>query len=181
MLGLPASPGVVGVALLLAGAAVGLAVGVLLGRRQLAAFGAAGRLVAVAAAVTVGALPYTLWRIGEDVRYTSELDSYERAGAGPIQTFLQPYLLDPVVPLIPREATYFTAVSDGIRREARQGFVPLAYTVLFPRISVERPEQADWIVSWGLDPRTLGVEVEGVRRVRGAQAGYPPLWVARVA
>lgn len=181
MLGLPASPGAVGAALLVAGALVGLAVGALVRRRDVAGLGTAGVLLALTAGVTVGALPYTLWRIAEDVRYTSGLNADDRAGAGPIQTFLQPYLLDPVVPLMPPEARYFTAVSDGIRREARQGFRPLAYTVLFPRVSVERPEQADWIVAWGVDPRTLGVDVAGVRRVRESQAGYPPVWVARVA
>jgi hypothetical protein len=181
MLGLPASPGLAGAVLLVLGALIGAAAGLLVLRRQPVAPAALGGLVALVAAVTVAAAPYTLWRISEDVRYTSGLNDDDRAGAGPIQTFLQPYLLDPAVPLIPEEARYFTAVSDEIRREARQGFRPLAMNVLFPRVSVERPAQADWIVAWGVDPRGLGVAVSDVTRVREAQAGYPPVWVARVA
>jgi hypothetical protein len=181
VLGLPASPGLAGAVLLVLGSLAGAAVGLLVLARQERALGWAGRLVALAAAITVAAVPYTLWRISEDVRYTSGLNDDDRAGAGPIQTFLQPYLLDPAVPLIPEEARYFTAVAAGIRREARQGFRPLAMDVLFPRVSVERPEEAEWIVAWGVDPRTLGVAVSEVTRVREAQAGYPPVWVARVA
>ena len=181
MLGLPETPGVLGAVLLLLGVVAGVTTGVAVARRSTHGSTSVDRLLAVTAAVTVAAAPYTLWRIGTDIRHTSGLNAGDRAGAGPIQAFLQPYLLDPAVPLIPTDARYFTAVSGEIRREARQGFRPLAANVLFPRVSVERPEDADWIVAWGVDPRTLDVPVTDVTQARGAQAGYPPLWVARVS
>ena len=45
---------------------------------------------------SLGAGPFLVWRVVEDLCVTTALDAYERRESGPIQAFLQPYLLDGV-------------------------------------------------------------------------------------
>ena len=72
-------------------------------------------MVAAAALIgAVGSTPVTAWRIAKDVAYTSKLASAESNGAGPIQAFLQPYLLDDVARLLPPEATYAAVAGPGV-------------------------------------------------------------------
>jgi hypothetical protein len=177
MLGVPASPGLVGYVLLLFGTAVAAGAAVVLRRR--------GRdrlhmLVAGCLLATVAAAPFLAWRIVEDVRYTRRLDPSTYNGAGPVQAFLQPYLLDPVPALIPRGATYAAVTGDAVPYPtAREAFPSLAHETLFPRISVAAPRRADYVVAWGIDPR----RVAPVRRVvvaRPAAGVYPALRVAEV-
>lgn len=179
MLGLPSSPGAVGAVLLVLGVVVGLAV-VWRVARGAPGDRAATAIVALCLGTTVGAGPFVAWRIVEDIRFTSSLDDDYRRGAGPIDSYLQPYLLDPVAELLPRDATYHAVVAaSGIRDAARSAFRPLALTALFPRRSVSSPGKAGWIVAWGIDPRTVA-DVRRVVVAREAQAGYPPVYVAEV-
>src|SRR5687768_5746762 len=106
MLGLPSTPGPVGAVMLLLGVVVGLAAAYLTWRGPLQGWErAAAATLAVAIAVTVGSVPFTTWRIVEDLRFTTGLNDEEMEGAGPIHNFIQPYLLDDVVPLIPPDDT----------------------------------------------------------------------------
>ncbi|MEO8289672.1 MAG: hypothetical protein ABI649_01590 [Gaiellaceae bacterium] len=72
---------------------------------------------------------------------------------------------------IPPDATYFLDVAP------RQGGSAMRFWTrgwLLPRIAVDSPEEADWIVSWREDPRRLGIPLAEVRMVG------PRTWVARV-
>jgi hypothetical protein len=180
MLGVPGSPGAVGTALLVLGLALA-AVGFLLARRRgLVPFELAGRVSAAMLALTLGVGPFVTWRIVEDLRVTTALDSYERRESGPIQAFLQPYLLDGVHELIPPGATYATAVSDAVPYEpARAAFPALALRELFPRRTVSDPARAEWIVAWGIDPRRLA-PVEDVVVATKKSGVYPAVYVAKV-
>src|SRR5215216_5199329 len=160
MLGLPSRPGALGLALL----ALGLAAAIVFGARFLREHARTPLVLAcsVCAAATLGSAPFFVWRLVEDVRYTTSLNRSDYDGAGPIQAFLQPYLLDTVPALIPRGDTYMTAVGAGVPYDAaRKAFPSLALQTLFPRISVASARDADWVVAWGVDPRS----VAPVRRV----------------
>lgn len=177
MLGVPGSPGAVGWALLLAGLAAAAASGYLLRRRvsreplSIAA--------AIAAAIVAGAAPFLAWRVVQDLRVTTGMTAYDRSVAGPVQAYLQPYLLDTVPRLIPPGATYATAVGSSVRFDAaRKAFPSLALETLFPRRSVPVSE-ADWIVSWGIRPSAVA-RVGRIVVARAANATYPALYVAQV-
>ena len=183
MLGLPSTPGPVGAAMLLLGLLLGAAVAFVAWRGPLTGWGRwTAATLAVAIGVTVGSVPFTTWRIVEDLRFTSRLNDEQTEGAGPIHSFIQPYLLDDVVPLIPVGDTYVAVAGAGVRDdEARTAFPYLALTKLFPRIAVQRAADADWIVAWGADPRDQGAAVRDVREVRPAQPPFPAVTIARVS
>jgi hypothetical protein len=129
--------------------------------------------------VVVGAAPYLAWRIVSDLRVTTKMTPYDRSVAGPVQAYLQPYLLDPVTAIIPPGATYATAVGDAVPyRTARRAFPSLALQTMSPRISTA-PANAEWIVAWGVDPRSVA-HVGRVVVARAASGVYPAVRVARV-
>jgi hypothetical protein len=129
--------------------------------------------------VTAGAAPYLAWRIVDDLRYTTKLTPYDRSVAGPVQAYLQPYLLDRVPAIIPAGDTYATAVGPSVRfNAARKAFPALALQTLFPRISTS-PDRADWIVSWGAPPSALEPVSKAVV-ARRANDLYPALYVGKV-
>jgi hypothetical protein len=179
MLGVPASPDAVGYALLALGIAASGAVAAVLWRGERDR-DRVRTLLAAGLLATVGAAPFLAWRIVEDVRYTRRLDASTYDGAGPVQAFLQPYLLDRVPALIPRGATYAAVTGGAVPYPtAREAFPSLAHETLFPRISVSDPRRADYVVAWGVDPQS----VAPVRRVvvaRRAAGAYPALRVAEV-
>jgi hypothetical protein len=183
MLGLPPRPDAVGVAMLVLGVVLGVAAvivswrGPLRGWERLPA-----ATLALALGVTVAYVPFGAWRIAEDLRFTTGLNDEEVEGAGPIQTFIPPYVLDRVAPLLPVGTTYATVTGPRVPEEvARTAFPYLALTRLFPRTAVADPRRADWVIAWGADPRSLGVPVEDVRVVWPGQAGLPAVLLARVA
>lgn len=177
MLGLPSSPGALGYVLLLAGfvGAAALVVRLLRGSPRPPVLVAC----AACAVATLGSGPFFVWRFVEDIRYTTGLNRSDYDGAGPIQAFLQPYLLDTVPALIPRGDTYFTAVGDVPYDAARKAFPSLALQTLFPRISTDDARRADWIVAWGVDPRSVA-PVRQVVVARARSGVYPAVFVARV-
>jgi hypothetical protein len=178
MLGLPASPGAVGGALLALGVVV-VAVAWVVIRRRYRPTLLDGAFIACLA-VTVCVAPFLVWRIVEDTRYTTGLNASDRDGAGPIQAYLAPYLLDRVPAIVPRNATYAAVVGDRVSQAtARKAFPSLAQNVLFPRVAVRDPRDADWVVAWGVDPRRVA-PVEHVVVARPAFATSPTLYVARV-
>jgi hypothetical protein len=73
--------------------------------------------------------------------------------------------------VIPPGATYYLDIAP------RRGGSAMRFWArgrLLPRIDVDSPEEAGWILAWREDPRALGVELAEVRRVG------PETWVARV-
>src|SRR3954447_24900592 len=146
MLGVPASHGALGWAAVVGG----IALAVLLGwvARDRVGSDLAARAGLACLLVAAAAVPYGIWRIGEDLRYTTRLQGYDREAAGPVQTFLPGYLLDNVVKYIPPGATYATLTGDGVPWPAgRAAFPSLALKTLFPRVS-EPVGRADYVVAW---------------------------------
>lgn len=177
MLGVPSASALVLAALFALGLAIVLAGWLLGGRRRPRT--APELAVAVAAAAAVASLPYVGWRFVKDVRYTSSLDSYERAAAGPIQSYLPGYLVDGARTIVPPGATYATVVGRSVPyADARDAFGPLVLTTLFPRRSVP-VRDAQWIVAWGVSPASVA-HVGKVVVVQRRLGALPPVFVAKV-
>ena len=177
MLGVPSRPGAAGLAAL----ALGLAVAVALAWRLRARRPTepADLLAALALLAVVGAGPYLVWRMVSDLRVTTAMTPYDRSVAGPVQAYLQPYLLDSAARIIPPGDTYATAVGDAVPyKAARQAFPSLALQSLYPRTSAA-PGDADWIVAWGVEPGAVA-RVGHVIVARPASGVYPAVRVARV-
>jgi hypothetical protein len=178
VLGVPSGFGVTGAACLLCG----LLIAAIAAWRRRASIPSdlTGRAATVCLVLTMAAVPYFAWRIVEDLRVTTAMTSYDLSVAGPVQAYLQPYLLDPVARIIPPNATYATVEGPGVPYAgARDAFASLAMITLFPRKAVADPRQADWVIAWGAKLRGV-VPVSGLTVARPAQAGYPAVLVGRV-
>jgi len=178
VLGVPSGLGAVGAGLLVLGfVVVGIAAWY---RRAWFPADVLGRSAALCLAITAAAGPYLVWRVVEDLRVTTAMTPYDRSVAGPVQAYLQPYLLDPVARIIPPGASYMTVAGSGVRYgPARDAFGALAMIRLFPRRAVADPAHADWVIAWGT-PLTRVANVQRTIVARPAQAGYPPVLVGRV-
>lgn len=177
MLGVPSHPGAAGLAALLLGILVVAAVVVRLRARRPTE--TVERLAVASVIVIAAVAPYLVWRVASDLRTTTAMTPYERSVAGPVQAYLQPYLLDPVKQIIGPGDTYATVVGDRVPYPpARQAFPSLALQTLFPRRSTT-PGRAEWIVAWGADPGSVA-PVGRVIVARAAAGAYPALLVARV-
>jgi hypothetical protein len=180
VLGVPASPGIVGWILLATGVLL-TTIGFLLVRGRLQ--GAPVETVAgfLCLALTLSLLPYVSWRFVEDLRVTTGLDDYSAGAAGPIQAYLPGYLVERADEVIPPGATFATVVGAGIPwSAARAAFPSLALETLFPRRSVADPRSADYVLSWGIEPSRVA-PVSRVWLVRPRAGAYPPVYVAKVA
>jgi len=138
------------------------------------------RVASVALAVAVAFVPVCGWRIIEDLKHTRAMTPYDRSVAGPVQAYLQPYLLDGVGRIVPQNATYATVASQDVRyASARAAFASLALQSLFPRRSVADPRDADYVVTWGVRPSAVAPE-RRVWRVRARSGPYPAVYVGEV-
>jgi hypothetical protein len=176
MLGLPPRLDALGVAALALGLLIAAAGAYRLRRRVFV------DRIELAAAVTLlvvaAGTPYLVRRVVGDLRTVTAMSQYDRGASGPVQAFLQPYLLDPVRRIIPPNATYATVIGDNEPYQAaRLAFPSLALQTLFPRVSVD-PAHADWIVAWGTNPGRVAA-VEPVVVARRAVGTVPALLVAR--
>jgi hypothetical protein len=179
VLGVPASPGAVGWLLIALGVLV-IAVGVGRARGVLATADRSSAAAVVALLVAIGSAPYIVWRIVEDLRYTTALGTYDATFAGPVQAYLPGYLLDGATRLIPPGSTYATVVSPTVPwAPARTGFGPLAMNVLFPRRGVADPRVAAFVVSWGVAPRRV-TSPKRIWVLRKASGAAPAILVAQV-
>jgi hypothetical protein len=188
VLALPNEVGGAEIALLVAGALLGLAAAWVVRRRLLALLPVAPArapvaLVAAAALATaVGLAPFTAWRVAQDIRYTSGISRPVAERIGAYENYLDGSAFDDIAAAVPPRATYYVTADEGIEPErARSAFSVWAYTALLPRRAVARPDEAGWLVTWGVHPSELGVPVDDVRRVRESKYGFPPAWLARVA
>jgi hypothetical protein len=69
---------------------------------------------------------------------------------------------------IPRDETYYLQLAlpePGVQPESGGPFRHWTLGWLLPRIAVDSPEEADWVISWRADPETLGVELEEIRQI----------------
>jgi hypothetical protein len=185
VLALPAGPGLVGAVLLGVGCALAGCCFVLAlrGLRPLlagsapAGAGVAG-LAAIAAAAAIGFTPYASWRIVQDLRYTVQIPEFVAERIGAYERDLDGAAFDRVAAIIPKGDTYFTAAGPA---PGASEFPQWSAAALVPRMPVRDVEDADWVVALDVDPHTLGVPVEKVRRIPTSYGRQATIYVARVA
>ena len=182
MLALPSQPGLVGGALLVLGLVLAAVVGVA-GWRSLrpglqgSAAGPVAAVATVALASAFGAAPFLAWRVVQDVRYTSALGSAAVERIVPSTYGIDGAAFDFLEAAIPAGESFY--VRDAVEDQV---FANYARATLLPRIAVDDPQRADWLVTRGVDPETLGARLENVRKLPpppGSSA--PSIYLAKVA
>ncbi|HZS62290.1 MAG TPA: hypothetical protein VFA43_23680 [Gemmatimonadaceae bacterium] len=177
MLGVPAASAATTALLVLCGLLLASAL-IVPARRFFRPSGNEEWLVFCAVGVAVVALPWIGWRFAEDLSYTTKLDSYSAQSAGPIQAYLPGYLASDAAKVIPRSATWATAVgASSANPIAQKAFPALVLITLFPRPSAP-PHEAGWIVGWGAPPGRVA-RVKDARVVHPRQGPLPAVVVAK--
>lgn len=189
MLALPDGVGRLGLVLLAVGAVAALVVAWRT-YRSLAAASAPGgarcawvpALVAASLGLAVAVAPFSAWRIVQDFRYTSRIDPFVAERIGAYENFLDATLFDDLIRRIPPGDRYYVRVSPAIEPDrASHAFRVWALTALLPRRAVTNPGSADWIVTWGVEPRSIGAPTGQVWRIREPKYGFPAAYLAKVA
>jgi hypothetical protein len=168
MLALPAHPGRVGIAFLALGLLLGLVVAVVvwlnvepsLRRHRPCALAALAATLVLASAVA--AAPFVAWRIVEDVRSTAALSRGEAEQVGGASAHVDPAAVAALGRRMAAHDTYAVVASEAVG-DARTAFWEWAAYALLPRLQVSNPARATWILSWGRDPRDLGVALSSMR------------------
>ena len=183
MLALPSEPGTIGLVLLGVGAVTGLIAGIAVARvlashARIGVAAAVGTMIAAA----VASAPFTSWRLVQDIRYTARIDGSTAERIGAYENYLDATIFDELLARIPSSDRYYVRVSDTVRPEsAAYAFHVWGLTWLLPRRAVTDPEDADWLVTWGVDPYDVGVELSRVWRIRRPAYGFPATFLAEVA
>lgn len=185
MIALPSAPGTYGTALIVLGLLLGSIGGALAWRRlrrllvpRSTSPGSVAAFVAVTLASSLGLAPYLAWRVVQDLRFTARAEAsiVDRVAASANRVDGDAY--DRIAAAMPPDATYYVAVDDP---ERRINFVYWAHSTLLPRIAVADPRKAGWILTQGIDPRTLGFPLASVRAIPWDRGDEPPVYLARVA
>jgi hypothetical protein len=182
--GLPQQPGAVGFALLGLGLVAGVLYGLHVLRRVSGGFEgdrAAAWIVAVVVAAAVGGAPFIAWRIVEDIRYTSSIDDWLVPRYGVSVFEVHPEIFDNAAARIPAGDTYYVASAPGLDRTTRAAFRQWALGYLLPRAAVADPADAEWILTLGVRPSSVGPAVEQTWLMKGPVSGLPPAYLGRVA
>jgi hypothetical protein len=138
-------------------------------------------LVQAGLAVALLTAPLLGWIHVHKAVTSARLSPAEAAAAGARDAGVDPAVFDRLTRIIPAHATYWVDVAPRLRSSDLVNTVPLwASGALLPRLAVARPEEADWIVTWGYSPKGLGVGVRGVRVLRARTALRLPVYVAQV-
>ena len=184
MEGLPQHPGPVGLLLLV----VGLVAGAFYAwsirgslRSDVGGSASVGRIALVLVATTLGAAPFVAWRIVEDIRYTSGIDSWLAPRYGVSVYGVHPEIFDNAVHRIPAGDTYYMASATTINDVSQRAFKEWALGYLLPRVAVADPAKARWIVTFGVDPRTVGPPITKTWLLKGPVNGLPPAYLGEVA
>jgi hypothetical protein len=161
------------------GAVFGALLAARFGRWSSARARTVGALAAAFIASSLAVAPVTAWAMISDIRASQRLSAREAERVGPESYGIDTSAVDRVAALIPRSSTY-SLVSSG-RLDANRALVFRLWSLsaLLPRVAVEDPRTSDWVVSWGVAPRDLGVTVGDVHELELGE-GDPPLWVAKV-
>jgi hypothetical protein len=124
--------------------------------------------------------PYVGWRITEDIRYTSGLNSWiaDRYGVSVVQ--VHPGIFDAAAAHMPRNARYYLAVSPQVDSTRRQAFEQWAAGWLLPRVATSTPGQAAWILTLGVKPGSVGPPLQRSWRIWPAVTGSPAAYLGEV-
>ena len=176
MIALPEDPGVGGAVVLALGLLLGAAAAPWVWRRfqALAGSRSAAALLSLALVSALATAPFLSWRIVQDLRYTVTIPREVAERIGAYEGDLNGGAFDLVLEAIASDETYYLAAGGGL---GSGDFGAWAHTVLLPRIAVDDPAKADWILTLGLDPRTVGPRVDRVRVLTTYQDG---MYLARV-
>jgi hypothetical protein len=138
-------------------------------------------LVVLAIVSALATAPFTTWRVIEDIGYTSDLSRAEAEAAGASYNSLDPIVFEKLRRSVPAADAYYVEAAAGIQAPARDAFLEWSATALLPRLPVTEPDRADWIIAWGVHPRTVEVGVADVRVLHPPYASFPATYLARVA
>jgi hypothetical protein len=125
--------------------------------------------------------PVLAWTQVHRTVTTAGLSRGAAAELGAERAGLDPSVFDRLSRIIPPHATYWIDASPAIRPSTtRQAFPAWASGSLLPRVAVGKADAADWVVTWGYDPRRLRVEVTDVHVLTVHAPPRLPVYVARV-
>ena len=136
-------------------------------------------LVGLCSALAV--VPYSAWRLAEDIGETSSLSRTEAETTGASLNSLRPDVFEELRRAIPPGDTYYVDAASRIGSPSRDAFLEWSATALLPRLPVRSPERADWIVTWGIDPGSYDVPLARVQQLERSSARLPETYLARVA
>jgi len=115
----------------------------------------------------------------ENIGSHKSLTAREKASWGANLAGIDPEAFTEAAQIIPPRARYYIAVTPSLPSFARMSFAAWGSGTLLPRIAVDDPAQAVWIISWGRLPRLSGIRVERARRLETAPRGVP-VFVGRI-
>jgi hypothetical protein len=171
--GVPQNPNAVGLAAIVLGLVLG-AVFLLRARRTQS-------LVSLTVAtLALAAFPYVAWRVVEDIRYTSNLDSWLANRYGVSVFRVHPAIFDNAETHMTRDARYYLVSSPKLDATRRAAFAQWAAGWMLPRVAVASPGRADFVLALGVDPRSVGVPISHVWRVMPALQGTPAAYLGEV-
>lgn len=183
MKGLPLHPGVTGWAIWITGLLVGTLYAWRIRKQVSRAVGESltvGSIVLLLIATGLGSAPFVGWRIIVDVRYTSQIDPWLVPRYGVSEHGVHPEIFDNAAARIPSGDTYYLAPSPRLNNETQAAFRQWALGYLLPRIAVGDPERADWILTLGVDPASVGPDVSRTWIMKEAIGSTPPAYLGRV-
>ncbi|HVU77926.1 MAG TPA: hypothetical protein VHC67_10115 [Gaiellaceae bacterium] len=178
MLGVPSAPAATIAALFAAGFVL-VGVCAFAERRRLLALRGIESVVAIAVIASLVSAPLLGWRFVKDLRYTTSLDAYDRANAGPIQAYLPGYLVARAQSTIPPGGTWATRTGRVSNSIASAAFSPLVLVTLFPRVSAD-PSAAGWILTLGALPGSVA-PVSRTYLLRPAVSALPAARLGKAA
>ena len=173
MEGLPQNPSALGAAAILLGLVLGAAF-LLWARRH------ESPLATAVATLALAAFPYVTWRVAEDVRYTSHLDSWLANRYGVSVFRVHPAIFDNAETHMPANARYYLASSPRLDETRRNAFAQWAAGWMLPRIAVATPARAQYVLTLGVSPRSVGVPISRIWRVMPALQGTPAAYLGKV-
>lgn len=162
------------------GALLGALLAARLGRWASSSARTAGAIAAAFVASALAVAPVTAWAIISDIRASQRLSTRDAERIGPEENGLDTSVTDRVAALIPRDDTYALVFPKRVDQDRALVFRLWSLSALLPRIAVTAPSTSDWIVSWGVSPRDLGVPVTEVHVLEFHGGSDPPVYVARV-
>ena len=139
-------------------------------------------LITVALGVTLGGLPFTTWRVVEDIRATGPISALHARYVGAETKLIDGELAERIGSGIPEGDAYFVAVAPSAYAEIQESLALWLGYALAPRRRIADPRDADWIVTWGAPPARLGLDAGPPRLVgRNRLVDFEPVFLARSA